>query len=325
MNWATLTGGDAGRNGGAGGGEASIGIYGKVPSQPDFLRSNAGEFSQAGLDLWFQEGMEIIRGEGTSLPPAPTGFLLARSDVPHAFVGAFIPSTDAAGRPFPLAVFARLPSRGLGDTFPSLTADYAQFVGAAGDVLTMAGGLSAPDLVERARSLAPTVPPSLPRSEAATALAAHPAQPLRAALGGSSAALGYALRTLSSACDQAAKTGADGRSGVITVQAPSPDAPARALWLELARRRLRWRDGVPSLLWTEDGEAARMLLTLGQPSPAALSYLANPRHRAARFWPLQTDVAVARDQAMAALTPEQRRVVENPRVSLADLVTAFSI
>ncbi|HET6280414.1 MAG TPA: type VI secretion system-associated protein TagF [Polyangia bacterium] len=321
MNWATLIG-DGGRNGGAG--DATIGLYGKVPGQPDFLRSNAGEFSQAGLDLWFQEGMEIIRAEGTSLPPSPTAFLLARSDSPHAFVGAFVPSTDAAGRPFPLAVFACIGSRGLTDAFPSLTDDYAPFIEAAGALLREGGGLTGPELVERTRSLTANLPADGGHAPASARLGGDPSQPLRAGLNGSASALGYALRTLASACDQAAKTGPDGRSGVITVQAPTPDASARALWLELARRRLRWREGVPSLLWT-DGEAPRILLTLGQPSPAALSYLANPRHRAARFWPLQTDVAVARDQAMSALTPEQRRMVENPRVTLGDLVTAFSI
>ena len=37
-----------------------IGVYGKVRSQPDFLRANAGEFSQAGLDRWFQDAVEIM-------------------------------------------------------------------------------------------------------------------------------------------------------------------------------------------------------------------------------------------------------------------------
>ena len=32
-----------------------IGVYGKVASQPDFLRSNAGEFSQCGLDRLLQD------------------------------------------------------------------------------------------------------------------------------------------------------------------------------------------------------------------------------------------------------------------------------
>ena len=88
----------------------AIGVYGKVRSQPDFLRANAGEFSQAGLDRWFQDAMEIIRTEKTALPAGPTAFVLTPSDSGYAFIGAFVPGTDAAGRLFPLAVFATIPA-----------------------------------------------------------------------------------------------------------------------------------------------------------------------------------------------------------------------
>jgi hypothetical protein len=124
------------------------------------------------------------------------------------------------------------------------------------------------------------------------------------------------------ACDQAAKTGPAGQGGVITVDAPAPNATARTLWLELARRRLKWRDNSPSLIWT-GGETPRLLMTLGHPAPAALAYLANPRHRAPRFWPLRTEVGAAIDAALKALNPEQRRLVENPGSTLAELLTAF--
>jgi hypothetical protein len=141
-------------------------------------------------------------------------------------------------------------------------------------------------------------------------------------MGASRASLAYALRTFSMACDQAAKTGPAGQGGVITVDAPAPNATARTLWLELARRRLKWRDNSPSLIWT-GGETPRLLMTLGHPAPAALAYLANPRHRAPRFWPLRTEVGAAIDAALKALNPEQRRLVENPGSTLAELLTAF--
>ena len=57
-------------------------------------------------------------------------------------------------------------------------------------------------------------------------------------------------------------------------------------------------------------------MTLGHPAPAALAYLANPRHRAPRFWPLRTEVGAAIDAALKALNPEQRRLVENPGSTL---------
>ncbi|MES1205047.1 MAG: type VI secretion system-associated protein TagF [Pseudomonadota bacterium] len=301
-----------------------IGVYGKVASQPDFLRANAGEFSQAGLDLWFQEAVEALRGESATLPQGPTAFLLAPDAAPAAFVGAFAPSTDAAGRSFPLVVFAQIPRGDLAERFPTVPSEHAAFVQAAGAVVAEgASGLDGGAVVARAQALAMSAGAPLV-SDANLGLGDESAQPLVAALGGASAALGYALRTFTAACDQAAKTGPAGRAGVITVDAPAPTDAVRRLWLELARRRLRWREGAPSLLWTE-GAAGRLLMTLGQPAPGALSYLANPRHRASRFWPLRTDVTAAIDQAMKALTPEQKRRVENPRVSLGELVSSFGV
>ncbi|HVR63528.1 MAG TPA: type VI secretion system-associated protein TagF [Polyangia bacterium] len=304
-----------------GGEQLLIGVYGKVPSQPDFLRGNAGEWAQAGFDRWFQDAVETLRAEGTALPESGAGFLLAPAGGGAAFVGAFAPSTDAAGRSFPLVVFAPIDARALPDTFPRVVLNHEAFVSAAGGLLGAASAVPGAMLIGEAQELAPTLPSSPDGGGMNIVLGNESAQPLLQAVGGAPAALGYALRTFALACDQAAKAGPAGR-GVITVDAPAPDAAARALWLELARRRLRWRDAAPSLLWTE-APAGRLLVTLGQPTPAALSYLANPRHRAPRFWPLRTDVASAVDQAVKALLPEQRRLVENPRASLGELVAAF--
>lgn len=298
-----------------------VGLYGKVRTQPDFLRANAGEFSQAGLDQWFQEAVEALRGEGTQLPESPASFLLATAKLPLAFVGAFAPSADAASRSFPLAVFRSLAVRDLVDSFPFATSAYAPFVGDAGMLAFMGGDLAGSDLAARVQALAAGRGAEGPRAD--LPMADEPAHALLDAAG-SPAVLGYALRTFTSACDQAQKTGPGGRSGVVvTVDAPAPNATARAFWLEIARRRLRWRDAVPSLIWTE-GPAGRLLITLGHATPGALSLLANPRHRASRFWPLRTELPTAIDSAMNALTPEQRRLVENPRATLGELASAFS-
>lgn len=298
-----------------------VGLYGKVRAQPDFLRANAGEWAQAGLDQWFQEAMEALRGEGTQLPEATTSFLLATAKLPLAFLGGFAPSADAAGRSFPLAVFRSLAVRDLLDSFPGATAAYAPFVGDAGMLAFMGGDLAGPDLVARLQALTAGRGAEGPRPDAP--MTDEPAQALLDAVGGTSG-LGYALRTFTSACDQAQKTGPAGRSGVVvTVDAPAPNAAVRTFWLEIARRRLRWRDAVPSLVWT-DGPAGRLLITLGYATPGVLCLLANPRHRASRFWPLRTEVSTAINTAMNALTPEQRRLVENPRATLGELANAFS-
>ena len=262
--------------------------------------------------------MEIIRTEKTTLPAGPTAFVLTPSGSPHAFVGAFVPGTDAAGRLFPLSIFATVAAGRLADELPALPSAYARFIQAAGAVALAGAELAGPDLVEHAQALgldAPAHPSEADARAAVATLGEENAQTLAGAMGGARASLGYALRTFAMACDQAAKTGPTGQGGVITVDAPAPTEGARTLWLELARRRLKWRDVSPSMLWT-GGASPRLLMTLGHPAPASLAYLANPRHRAPRFWPLRTDVGTAIEAALKALTPEQRRLVENPGSTL---------
>jgi type VI secretion system ImpM family protein len=298
-------------------GVGAVGLYGKVASQPDFLRVGAGAFSQAALDRWLQDGMEVLRAERTALPSAPSGFLLAPAGAPVAFVGALAPSEDAAGRSFPLAVFAEIAREGLGEALPSLPATYASFVKEAAALVSAGTRLDGSELAARALALTSAArTPHVP-----TAWQGEPALPLIAALGGSPTGIAYALRTLVAACDQVAKGGSPATS-TITVDAPVPTPATGALWLEIAGRHLRSRDVVPSLLWT-DGPDGHLLITLGPPSSTALAYLANPRHRSSRFWPLRTSVASAAERALADLTAEQRQAIEAPSATLGALTSAF--
>jgi type VI secretion system protein ImpM len=294
----------------------NVGLYGKVATQPDFFRVAAGSFSQAGLDRWLQEGAEALRAERAQLPPAPTAFLLAPAGS-VAFVGTLTASVDAANRSFPLALFHEVSSAGACEALPSLPAAQAGFVEDARRLLSTGPSFDGETIAREARAL--TI-------EALALAEPHawknePVSTLEAALGGSRPAVAYALRTMAGACDRAA-AGPPTSANALTVDAPATGSATSALWLEIARSRLGWRDTVPSLLWTA-GPQARLLITLGPPSPLALAFLANPQHRSSRLWPLRTTVASAVDQAWASLTGPQRATVEDPSASFGDLAAAF--
>jgi len=294
----------------------TIGLYGKVASQPDFFRLGAGAFSQAGLDRWLQEGVEALRAERTQWPAAPTAFVLAPPGA-TAFLGILAASVDAAGRPFPLALFREVPSAEARQTLPSLPGILAGFVRDATALLSAGPSFDGDTIARQAQALAVDAP-------AATAPRGwrdEPAPALTETLGGSGPAVAYALRTLVAACDRAAG-GAVTPANVLTVDAPVVGPATSALWLQIACSRLGWGETSPSLLWTA-GSPARLLITLGPPSPLALAFLANPQHRSSRFWPLRTKVPAAADQAWAALTPSQRAALEDPSASFGDLAAAF--
>jgi len=302
--------------------DVAIGLYGKVATQGDFLRAGAGELSQAGIDRWLDESVGVLATERMTLPEAATGFLFVPPGAPRAFVGALAPSEDGVGRRFPLLIFAELPAVAVASALPVVPTVFEPFVRAAGELALSGRASTGAELTARAAELA--APPQLRGDEVAT-LSNEPALPLLTALGGSASALAYALRTFVMACDQALKGGAVGRGATITVDAPAPSPATRELWLELARRRTRAGGAPPpsALLWN-DGPTGRLLMSLGPPAPSMLSFLANPRHRSPRFWPLRTEVATAAAQALQALTAEQKRCVSDPRVSLAQLVAAFA-
>ncbi|HEX2659942.1 MAG TPA: type VI secretion system-associated protein TagF [Polyangia bacterium] len=295
-----------------------IGVYGKLGSQPDFFRFNAGEFSQAALDRFFQDAMEALRGEGTKIPEAPTAFVMAPGGGPVSFLGCFARSEDSAGRAFPLVVFARAATSDLLADLPAVLDAHEAFLQSAGGLSTAGvNGLDGAAVLEQLRGLNV----GAVRAPSDAAWESETIQPLLAAFNGSAPDLAYALKTMGAACDQALKAGVPGRATPITIDAPAPTARLRAWWIELVCRRLRWRDAYPALMWTQTG---RLLMTLGNPIPAGICYVCNSRHRATRFWPLRTSVSTAADSAINGLTPEQRQCVERPETSLADLMAAFS-
>ena len=302
-----------------------IGLYGKIPAQADFLRVNAGELSRAGLDRWFQEAHEVVHGERARLPDEPACFLLAPGGSRLAFVGALVPSEDAVGRRFPLIAFTQVEVAPLVAHWPAVPVDFGPMLDAAVALLGEARGLTPAEVAARAQAIAPPAA-AAGTSDGVAALAAEKLSPLGLSLGGLPHGAAYALRTLVTACDQTARRPTGGGAAAvaaITLDAPAPTDAARRMWLELVRRRLGWRDGMPSFLWTR-GLEGRLLIALGAPANTLFAFLANQRHRSNRLWPLRTDVATALDDAVAALPEGQRQVLESPGQTLADVLAAFA-
>jgi type VI secretion system ImpM family protein len=295
-----------------------VGVYGKVAAQADFVRINVGELTRLGMDRWFQDAHEVVHSERSRLPDEPAFFVLAPSGARAVLLGAMVPGQDAVGRSFPVIVFAVLDAAAATD-FPLLPQAYGQFFEAAAALLQGAAHMTAADLGAQVQSLNGLLQPER-TADVVSLLRREHAAPLGLALGGLPHGAAYAFRTLITGCDRA-RSAAHAQSGVVTVDGPSPTETARLLWLELIRRRLGWRDAIPSFMWTAR-ESARLLVSLGPPASGILAFLANPRHKSGRFWPLRTDVDSALDQAVASLAPEQRRVLESP-ATLADLLAAF--
>ncbi len=298
--------------------EPAAGLYGKIPAERDFVRINAGDFQQAALDRWFQEGVECLHAEHTRLPDEPTHFLLIAPGG-DAFVGGFMPGEDAVGRNFPLVVSVRLEAHKLDEALPLLPSIFGPFYEAAATVAEAARGLSAQDLAAQVDWLKETLKQSAPALPLDELLAGSSFFELRVAIGALNEGGAYALHTLTTACEQASTKPPESAKQTVTVECPTPTDGMRAFWLELICRKLRQGAVAPSVMWTQ----SRLLVALGPAPPQMLAYLANPEHKSQRFWPLRTNVVAANEKAAQALSPTQLQLLESGQASLAAVLATF--
>jgi type VI secretion system ImpM family protein len=299
--------------------EPAVGLYGKIPAERDYVRINAGDFQHAGMDQWFQQGVEFLHAEHLRLPDEAANFLLV-SPNGETFVGAFRPGEDGVGRNFPLVISVRLEARNLVEALPLLPTVFGPFFEAAATVAEAARGLTAQDLASQVDWLKETLghtADALPLDEL---LAGSSFFEFRVAVGGVNEGAAYAMHTLASACEQSVTKPAESAKQTVTLDCPTPTDGMRAFWLELIRRRMGAATTTPSLMWT----ANRLLVALG-PAPAQmLAFLSNPEHKASRYWPLRTNNLAANEKAVQSLAPAQVQLLATGEVSLATVLAGFS-
>jgi type VI secretion system protein ImpM len=308
---------------GDGDGQRRVGVYGKIPAQGDFLRLNASTPAVLALDDWHQQAIEALRRLDGAALAGPVRFFFRAPGSRSAIIGVFAPSHDSVGRKFPLSIFAQLDATEIAG-FSTLPCAYAGFLTGAEALLEETSGLSGRDLLERARSL-PL--PSAADADAACGWLARVLEGRPGAPGNeitpfaepAAQTVAYALRTFLTACEPARAR--EPAKAAVVLDCPAPSDDWLAVWLELARRRLGWRDAAPCFLWTS-GITGRLLLSLGPASSTLLVALARPAAAGSKLWPLTTERPAALASAASALTTRQRLAIEQS-APFEELVSSF--
>ena len=298
---------------------SSPALYGKIPAQGDFLRANVVDPAAVEFSRWLEEAQEGMYRTGAALPALPVCFVHVVPQARTAVVGALLPSRDAVGRVFPFAAFLPLDTGQLARSYPRAPLALSMFLGEVARLGRDAATLPAPAVLDRIRQLPVPGPAEWSLADELTErLLDQPARGLLASLGEPPAGAAYGLRTFLGACSgDAAEPPARAR---VVLECPlAGEGPA--VWLELARRVLRWRSP-PPFFWTE-AAPPRLLLCLGAPPPSMLGLLARPDPRSNLVWPLRTSQRTAAETALAALSAEQRAAVDDPDRTLRQLFTAF--
>lgn len=303
----------------------AVGVYGKIPSEGDFVRVNASDPSAQSLDVWVQESLEALQRAGVDLPPEPLFFL---HQGPHPAVppviGALVPSHDRVGRVYPVLVFARVDPALAQSRLPALHVTYGQFLLDAAQMLRDLPRADAQLLAAWSRRLRLPAPATVATCDTVCrdvlegctvgefARRAFPAA--------SAIALHYAFRTALDACDAARSRPS---KVAITLECPVSGDLDGFVWLELVRRRLYGTPVRPSVAWREGAQPA-MLIALGPAPGSMLRQLARRGDQASHLWPLTTDRGDVMEQSYASMAPHHRQVLDAPGAPLEALLSTLS-
>ncbi|MBL8603497.1 MAG: type VI secretion system-associated protein TagF [Myxococcales bacterium] len=300
----------------------SVGIYGKLPTQGDFVRVNASDPAAQSLDLWVQESLEQLQRAGAELPREATFFCYQG---PHpalpVLLGAMAPSRDSVGRVYPVLIFTRIDPQLAAARLSALHVGYGRFLL---DAARMLGDLDRADgalLAAWSRNMRLPSPELLAQADRVCmhVLGQSLSGDLQARVFGADAMArwhyAYALKTVVDGCDSAR---ARPSRLSITLDCPVGSDLDGFAWLEMIRRRLYGSQVRPSFVWRE-GAAPRLLVALGAATPTMLKQLARPADQAQNLWPLRAGRAEALEQAWAAMAPHHRQVLETPALPLEHL------
>jgi len=296
------------------------GLYGKIPSQADFVRLRAADGPALALVLWLEEGSEAAKRAGAPCGSEPVRFLFRPPGAARALAGVLVGSGDKVGRAFPLALFTQVEGSDLASTFPALPRAAAGFLDAAAALAREAAGLPAAELSARVEGLPlPGAADVAAGAEEQRALAAgESGRDLLARLFGEAEGGQrlYALHCFRTAC-QAVRGGEPARA-VAVLDCPVRSGLDRWAWLELARRGLGW-EAPPSFFWSE-GPGSRLLLSLGPVPASVFGALWRPGASDGRIWPLVTDKPAALATAERALGESVVGALDRHNLSVSDLL-----
>ena len=132
---------------------ATAALYGKIPSQGDFLRANVVDPAAVEFSRWLEEAQEGMYRTQAALPSLPGPLRPRGAAGAHRGGGALLPSRDAVGRVFPFAAFLPVDAGQLARNYPRAPLAFAMFLGEVARLARDAATLAAPAVLDRIRQL----------------------------------------------------------------------------------------------------------------------------------------------------------------------------
>jgi type VI secretion system ImpM family protein len=316
---------------------APIGLVGKLPASADFLRVGAHTQLFQALLGWLVDGVQSAAARGTGFAPeAPPGegavlaFCYKNRSHPGrpssgrigttALGGALAPSSDQAGRRFPIAAASEL----------LLDAELSQHPEALPLVLESVWATTAQlvlDLQSVDRAALDAAPLHADADvDVHAALAAYRGWTrdldlddfIALVFDGDAARAAGALALTEDAV--APYVGVENPDTPLALRLPLGQAGGAAVcfWLDLIVRLTGWRQTAPSFFWSHDGASGTLMLHLGRVSPSVLSELWLPTGRSDEV----CDLVAPERSFRSPQTSRWERAIAEPDQAVADLLRA---
>jgi type VI secretion system ImpM family protein len=306
---------------------APIGLVGKLPASADFLRIRAQTEVFQALLGWLVDGVQSAAARGTGYAPdARPGegsvFAFCYKGRKHttALGGALAPSSDQAGRRFPIAAASEL----------LLDADLSQHPEALPLVLESVWATTSQlvlDLQSVDRAALDAAPLHADADiDVPAALAAYRGWTrdldlddfVALVFDGDRAHAAGAFALTEDAV--APYVGVENPDTPLALRLPLGQAGGAAVcfWLDLIVRLTGWRCTAPSFFWSHDGASGALMLLLGRVSPGVLSELWLPTGTSDEV----CDVVPPERSFRSPQTSRWERIIGEPNQAVADLLRA---
>lgn len=303
----------------------SVGLFGKVPAQPDFARYGSLGPAAQELDRWLVGAVERLHLSRSTLQGA-VRLSYASPDARAMLVGVLAPSNDRLGRSFPCAIVHSRAQADVNCGQAAIPEAYAAFLDQAEGLLADLPGLAAPDIAARLSALSGPGPDELAaaRARCAARIQANGAPEfLERAFGPLDQSMHwYGLHTLLTAALPLRSRSAPGRA-TPTLDLPVAGVNDGEVWLELIERLVPGPNLARSFLWTTS-EPRRLLFRWGVASEEVLCALADTRYASSSLWPLRTERPAAVERARAALTGALTDLTFAPGTTLERLLAVLA-
>ncbi len=281
---------------------SSCALYGKLASEADFVRIGAGLPGEIVLQRWLKAGIEESGG-GLSEPAV---HFVKHVEGSEPWAGVWVPSRDAVGRAFPLAVFAPLSEEVSQLPFSCLPSALSRFASEGEHMLRELTQRSLKDAQEACARLSPIHASELLHAWGRCTARANQLSPARFASDvfgtASSEQWFYALHTLRRAAEA-------GPAGMPSLAFPITDVEDAFVWLELLSAQCPMAR--PDLFWTS-GPWPRLLATFSGRAPLRQAIWSEGCDDPS-VWPVTTKQSAAVQEARARLAKEGMAMLDDER------------